>query len=92
MRAAGHKHDRAPGYLGLYGGNKEIWLPYVCFAQIADVRRQLGEQIQFEIGPMNRRERRFHLMGNLIPLTVGAILRYRCWHQTNRRLTVGGMT
>ena len=42
MRAAGHKHDRAPGYLGLYGGNKEIWLPYVCFAQIAAIAQPLG--------------------------------------------------
>ena len=31
----GHVHDRAPGYRGLYRGNKEIWLPYSCFERIA---------------------------------------------------------
>jgi hypothetical protein len=31
----GHVHARAPGYLGLYRGNKEIWLPYACFERIA---------------------------------------------------------
>jgi hypothetical protein len=32
---AGHVHDSAPGYLGLYRGNKEIWLSYACFERIA---------------------------------------------------------
>jgi hypothetical protein len=32
---AGHVHDSAPGYLGQYRGNKEIWLPYACFERIA---------------------------------------------------------
>jgi hypothetical protein len=31
----GHVHDSAVGYLGLYRGNKEIWLPYACFERIA---------------------------------------------------------
>jgi Domain of unknown function (DUF927) len=31
----GHVHASAPGYLGLYRGNKEIWLPYACFERIA---------------------------------------------------------
>ena len=34
----GHKHSSAPGYLGLYRGNKEIWLPYACFERIAGGR------------------------------------------------------
>jgi hypothetical protein len=31
----GHVHASAPGYLGTYRGNKEIWLPYARFASIA---------------------------------------------------------
>jgi hypothetical protein len=31
----GHLHDSAAGYLGLYRGNQEIWLPYACFERIA---------------------------------------------------------
>jgi hypothetical protein len=31
----GHVHDSAPGYLGLYRGSREIWLPYACFERIA---------------------------------------------------------
>lgn len=31
----GHVHASAPGYLGLYRGKKEIWLPYACFERIA---------------------------------------------------------
>ncbi len=31
----GHVHASAPGYRGLYRGNKEIWLPYACFERIA---------------------------------------------------------
>jgi hypothetical protein len=31
----GHVHNRASGYLGLYRGNKEIWLPYACFRRVA---------------------------------------------------------
>ena len=31
----GHVHASAPGYLGLYRGQKEIWLPYACFERIA---------------------------------------------------------
>ena len=31
----GHVHASAPGYRGLYRGNKEIWLPYSCFERIA---------------------------------------------------------
>jgi hypothetical protein len=32
---AGHVHESAPGYLGLYRGHKEIWLSYACFERIA---------------------------------------------------------
>jgi hypothetical protein len=31
----GHVHASAPGYLGLYRGHQEIWLPYACFERIA---------------------------------------------------------
>jgi hypothetical protein len=31
----GHVHVSAPGYLGLYHGNKEIWLPNARFERIA---------------------------------------------------------
>jgi hypothetical protein len=31
----GHVHASAPGYLGTYRGNKEVWLPYACFERIA---------------------------------------------------------
>ncbi len=31
----GHVHASAPGYLGQYRGNKEIWLPSACFKRIA---------------------------------------------------------
>jgi hypothetical protein len=31
----GHVHASAPGYLGLYRGNKEIWLSFACFERIA---------------------------------------------------------
>jgi hypothetical protein len=31
----GHVHASAPGYLGLYRGSNEIWLPYACFRRIA---------------------------------------------------------
>ncbi len=30
-----HARASAPGYLGQYRGNKEIWLPYACFERIA---------------------------------------------------------
>lgn len=31
----GHMHASASGYLGLYRGNREIWLSYACFERIA---------------------------------------------------------
>jgi hypothetical protein len=31
----GHLHDSAAGYLGLYRGSNEIWLPYARFESIA---------------------------------------------------------
>jgi hypothetical protein len=45
----GYVHDTAPGYLGQYRGNKEIWLPYACFERIAggsDAAKALMAELQ----------------------------------------------